>query len=338
MKNLFRYFFMVLAISTLVLTGCKDDNDDAKVVPFDLMTEYMVSANLDLPNVIGSGDTKFVTPAPANEADIATWAAGFHIMDIRGPSDFAIGHIDGAKNVPFTGILDEAAVASKPILVVCYSGQSACYATSLLRLAGYGSTKALKWGMSGWNSTFANNPSGWNSGVGDHVEGNANWVATAAPSNATFNHPSFNASAVDGPSILKERVAAVVAAGFKGVKGTDVLASPENYHINNYFNATDFSEFGHMNGAYRIQPLTVAADEIKHLSNEDKVVTYCYTGQTSAVISAYLNVLGYDAFSMKNGMNGVNNHSSVWTSGSNAGGNAKNQWKDSKPMEYPTVK
>ncbi|MCU4177613.1 rhodanese-like domain-containing protein [Carboxylicivirga sp. N1Y90] len=337
MKNLRNYLMMVLVLSTVLFTSCKDDGDDVEVSHFSLMTEHMVSASLDLPNIIGSGDTKFVTAAPATEAEITNWAAGWHIMDIRGANDFATGHITGAKNVPFTGILDEAAVATKPILIVCYSGQSACYATSLLRLAGYGSTKALKWGMSGWNSASANHNSGWNNGVGDHVDGNANWVSTAAPSNVTFNHPSFSATAVDGPSILRERVAAVIAAGFKGVAGTTVLANPDEYHINNYFNETDYSEFGHMNGAFRIQPLTVANDEIKYLSNEDKVVTYCYTGQTSAVISAYLNVLGYDAVSMKNGMNGINNHSTVWTTGANASGNAKNQWKDTKPMEYPTI-
>ena len=35
--------------------------------------------------------------------------------------------------------------------------------------------------------------------------------------------------------------------------GTDVLESPSNYFVNNYFSATDYTGFGHIANAYRIK-------------------------------------------------------------------------------------
>lgn len=337
MKNQFRYLFILCAISTLILSSCKDDAT-TDVSHFDIMTDYMVANNLDLPAIISgsNGDLKFVDPGPADAASVVSWAGGYDIiMDIRGASDYAAGHIVGAENVAWGDIMTKAIAEGKSakILMVCYSGQSACYATSLLRIAGYEKAQALKWGMSGWHTDCANHASGWNSGTGDLVDSHNNWTKDLTAS-TYFNYPKFTASTSDAASILQERVNAVFAGKFKGVAGSTVLNDPGNYCINNYFNADDHAEFGHFTGAYRVQPLTVSGDEIKHLDPEATVVTYCYTGQTSAIISAYLNVLGYNAVSMKNGMNGINNHSEIWTSGTNNAANSKNQWKSSKPKEY----
>jgi rhodanese-related sulfurtransferase len=117
--------------------------------------------------------------------------------------------------------------------------------------------------------------------------------------------------------------------GFKTATGTDVLNNPTSYFINNYFSETDYSGFGHVDGAYRVHPLTLADDLTKNLDPAGKIVTYCYTGQASAVITAYLNVLGYDAYSMTFGMNGIYNNNTAWTT---------NQWGgDSNPKNLSTV-
>lgn len=334
MKNVIKQTLWMVALVAMVFTSCKEETSE-KISAFDVMTTYMAANSLDLNNIIGTKGQPdfFVTKAPSDAADITSWAQGFYIMDIRASADYTKGFIPGAKNVKFTDILTEAAKAGdKPILVVCYSGQSACFATSLLRLYGYPKTKALKWGMSSWNNTCASHDFGWNNGTGDHVAGNANWKTSGAPAaNQTFAYPSFSATSTDGQAILKERVEAIVAGGFKGVKGTDVLTTPANYHINNFFPETDFDAFGHFDGAYRIKPVTIVGDEIKYLNPEMPVVTYCYTGQTSAVISAFLRVVGYDAVSLKNGMNSINNSHAHWPT-------VKNQWGgDSNPHDYATV-
>jgi rhodanese-related sulfurtransferase len=50
--------------------------------------------------------------------------------------------------------------------------------------------------------------------------------------------------------------------------------------------------------------MNLAAD-LKTLPTDKPVVVYCYTGQTSAFMAAYLRLLGYDAKSLKFGTNGM---------------------------------
>lgn len=331
MKKISLYLIGLLLIPALLLTSCDrgDDPADGTVVStakFTLMTDYMVQNGLDINNILLNADgEKFVVAAP-DAADLTTFLDTYHIVDIRSADAYNTSHISGAVNVAMGDLLTEAASATKPMLIVCYTGQTACYATALLRLYGYSHTKALKWGMSGWNPSTAGP---WNGNTSDIADGDANWVYSAAPTNVTFDNPTITSSLTDGEAILKAQVEAVLAGGLKGVDASAVLANPGNYFINNYFSETDYSGFGHINGAYRINPLTLSNDVYKNLDPDAQVVTYCYTGQTSAVITACLNVLGYDAYSLKFGMNGLYNSNPAW---------ASNQWGgDSGPKDLPLV-
>ena len=229
MKKISLLLIGLFLIPTLFLTSC-DKGDDTLVVQTPaqtLMADYMLTANLDLPAVTSG----FVASAPATEADVPAFLDKYYIVDIRGAADYATSHIKGAKNVAFANILAEGAAAgTKPVLIVCYTGQTACYATSLMRMYGYSATVALKWGMSGWNSTTATS---WNNGIGNIAEGNSNWSYDAAPANKVFTKPTFTSLSTSGETILKNRVEQVVADGFKTAKSVDVLATPSNYFINN---------------------------------------------------------------------------------------------------------
>lgn len=334
MKKLTLFLIGLLIVPTLFLTSCDrgDDPSDPTVISTPaakLMTDYMVQNNLDINNILVNTDgEKFVVAPPATVDLVDDFLGKYYIMDIRSSDHFLAAHVTGAKNVAFANILTEAANATKPILVVCYTGQTACFATGLLRMYGYSHTFALKWGMSGWNPDTA---ASWNNAItGNPAQGHANWTNAGAPSNIVYEAPALSSLSTDAETILKERVAAVVALGFQGVNATDVLANPSNYFINNFFSETDYLGFGHINGAYRINPLTLADGSYLGLdpAANAKVVTYCYTGQTSAVITACLRVLGYDAYSLKFGMNGLYNSNPVW---------ASNKWSSSVPKNFPTI-
>ncbi|MCB0472593.1 MAG: rhodanese-like domain-containing protein [Flavobacteriaceae bacterium] len=330
MKKLSLFLIGLLLIPSLFLTSCDrgDDLDQGGIVAektFDVLKDYMTDNSLDINNIT----TGFVTPAP-DAAGLNDFLSKYYILDIRSASAFSTSHIEGAKNIAFADILTEATNAGgKPILMVCYTGQTACYATALLRLYGYTDTVALKWGMSGWNSETAGP---WNSNIGDIAKGSANWTNSAAPTLIPFTDPDLGSTSKDGETILKERVEAVVADGFKTVTGAEVLNSPSSYFINNFFTEAAYTSFGHIANAYRISPLTLTNGEYKNLnpSASAKVVTYCYTGQTSAVVTAVLRVLGYDAYSLTFGMNGLYHSNPSFTS---------NQWGvDSNPKELPLIK
>lgn len=331
MKKLTLIFIGLFLVPTLFLTSCDEGEESVYVEPtFTTLKNYMINNGYDTSNIITNDDgEKFVVAAPATD-DYDAFIAKYYIIDIRSSDDFNNGHIYGAKNVAFSTILDEganAASAGKPALVVCYTGQTACYATALMRMYGYTNTRALKWGMSGWNETTAGS---WNSKIGaEEANGHANWSYDSAPSNLVFSDPDITSLKTDGEEILKSRVELVVSEGFKTASGTDVLNNPDDYFINNYFSETDYGSFGHIAGAYRILPLTLADNSYLNLDSSSSVVTYCYTGQTSAVMTAVLRVLGYDAYSMTFGMNGIYNTNTAW---------ASNQWGvDSNPKSLTLI-
>lgn len=306
MKNV-KFLYLILFVFAVSFYSCEDEVSELQ--PAEVVADYLKAQSMDLPSILTNADgQKFVTAAPA-DGDLSAK----YIVDIRSADAYAAGHIAGAKNVAFGDILTEAASADKPILVVCYTGQTACYATSLLRLYGYSDAQALKWGMSGWCSTTDS----WTGNIADIADGHGNWTTDVAPASMTFEYPDFDNLSTEGQALLKERVEKVVAEGFKGVNGSEVINNPSDYFINNYFSEADYVGFGHIDGAYRILPLSIADGSVKNLDPSKKVVTYCYTGQTSAVITAFLRVMGYDAYSLKFGMNGLYNSNSSWKS---------NQW------------
>lgn len=325
MNKLMRIFLVLALVPALILTSCKKDNDETTFDAQKALTKYLVANNMDINTILGSGATSFVTSSPA-AADVSTFIASKYIIDIRTADEFAQGRIEGAHRVDLKNILTEAAKADKPILVVCKSGQTATHAVALLRLSGYANATALKWGMSGWNSTLDI----WSTNIGSIAEGNANWVSDAAPANLTFASPTFSSTDTIPANILKARVAAVLEEGFRTIQPADVLANPANYFINNYFSEVDYAGFGHVKGAYRINPLLVGEAQVNFLDPSKEVLTYCYTGQTSGAITAYLRVIGYNAKSIMWGMNKFYNSNTAWAE-------SPNKWKSTMAKNLPIV-
>ena len=298
MKTYIKFLFVLLVIPMILTTGCKEEATDKFVV----LKDYMVENNMDVTDVING----WITGASAvvNEADGTV--PDYYVMDIRAAADYDAGHIKGAVNSSLGNILADAASATKPILVVCYTGQSAGHAVTALRLSGYPDAKVLKWGMSGWNPQFSG-PWLANSGAenGNKGIGHANWTLPAdIAADSEYDNPVFDTQETDGAAILAERVNEMIS-GFNGVASGDVLENPGNYFINNYWDLADTEHYGHIAGSHRIKPLTLEGGEYTKLDPDATVVTYCWTGQTSSMMTAYLKVLGYDSKSLKFGVNSM---------------------------------
>jgi rhodanese-related sulfurtransferase len=304
MKKLFQILFLSAILSVVFFSSCKESTDPVPENPiedpeFDALATYLVAENLDLPDILSS----WIVSAPA-EADLATFLDKYDILDLRSSTNFGEGHIEGATNTTLAGVLDAASGKTKPILVVCYTGQTAGHATVALRLSGYTDAVVLKWGMSGWNSATSGS---WANSIGNAADGSSGWIAPtgAITDAATFEAPALSTGETSGEAILAARVTEMLNGGFKGVGNTAVLDNPTDYFVNNYWAATDVEHYGNISGAYRANPLTLENGEILNLNVSKQVVTYCWTGQTSSMITAYLSVLGYDAASLKFGTNGM---------------------------------
>jgi len=310
MKKFTKFLVLLALLPMLFLSSCKDDNDVTGVdnPAFETLQSYLVDNQMDLNQIISTTENgKFATKT----------IEGKYIIDIRSKADFDAKHLDGAVNSTLGNILEAAKLADKPILIVCKTGQTAGRAVVALRLSGYPKAALLKWGMSGQDVSGP-----WDSNIGDAALGHANWTDDAPVNPSTFPAPVLYTTKTEGAEILKERVQAMLDNTAWSVANSAVLASPENYQINNYFSETDWNGFGHFKGAYRLNPLTLNGSQVFNLNPAEEIVTYCYTGQTSSIITAYLHVLGYDkAKSLLFGMNGLNNSHTQWTENTNITGN-----------------
>lgn len=301
MKAFKKVLIWIAILPFVLVISCKDNDPAPANDNFTVLTDYMVANSMDLGDVVSG----WITPPPASEADVASFVATYYIMDIRSASDYAAGHIEGAVNSTLGTIVADATQATKPILVVCYTGQSAAHATVALRLSGHPDAKVLMWGMSGWRSDLAGSWLGNSGDNGNIGVGNSNWVTTSTADPQAFDAPTWTTTSTDPAEMLAERVAYMTSDGFKGVASADVLANPSNYFINNFWDAASVEKYGHIATSFRINPLTITNGEIRNLDPTKTIVTYCWTGQTSSMITAYLTVLGYNAKSLKFGANSM---------------------------------
>jgi rhodanese-related sulfurtransferase len=308
MKNLFKLAILLAFVPVLFLNSCKEDEPDA-VNAYLTLKSYMVTNALDLPDLAKNWIVDPKSTAMGGPIDsVTSTMPGYHVFDIRSAADYASGHIKNAVNVALKDVVTTAAnYTDKPIIVVCFTGQTAGQAVMALRLSGFANAVVLKWGMAGWNSAYKGL---WvsNSGVevqanGNKAVGNASWVTTAAPANGSFAEPVWTSTSTDGAAILKERVQAVLDAGFSPASSDDVLANPSNFAVVNYWSNEDYMKFGHFSGAFNLPTIALAGDLIKAFDPSREELVYCYTGQTSSIATFWLNVLGYKTKGISFGAN-----------------------------------
>ncbi len=292
----YKYLIILLALLlSIFISGCSTSTENENV-EFTTLVNYLVDHDLDIPDILSD----WIVPASAIKDNLSD----YYIIDIRSATDFQAGHIPGAVNSSLANILETAQnnTSGKPIVVVCYTGQSAAHAVVALRLSGYKTAKVLKWGMSGWHSDFDK----WTPNCGDVAVNHPNWTTDPPAATKEYDHPILNTGKKEGAEILKERVKALLNSGFQGISGQTVLDNPEDYFINNYWPESAWNQYGHIKGAYRLYDnFSLSNGAYKYLNPDATIVTYCWTGQTSSMITAYLTVLGYKAKSLKFGANGM---------------------------------
>ena len=300
------FLLVVIFISATALFSSFTSINNSKLNPpdeFETLVNYLEANN----NFINGGLPLIM----ADEVKKNMKDSKFHIIDIRSDSWFEFGHIKGAANVKSADLLTyfestiNAADFDK-IVLVCYSGQSAAYYASLLRIAGYDNVYSMKWGMSSWRVDFADNS--WNKNIKNDFVDKLETTDNVKPEKGA--HPILNTGKIEAEDILKARLEELFATPYKEfiVKSPDVFENPSNYFIVNYVNEENYTN-GHIPGAVRYEPnssLSTTVDLLT-LPSDKQVVVYETTGQKAAYVIAYLNILGYKTGNVAYGENSFMN-------------------------------
>ncbi|MCX7880062.1 MAG: rhodanese-like domain-containing protein [Ignavibacteria bacterium] len=303
-------YYSILSIVLLLLfvISCSEDTSEPTVPEAEVLAKFLESTespygkdyvNTDLPSIVDAATLK--TDLEAGKA---------YVIDVRAAADFAQGRIKGAKNVAISDIVNhiKTVEVSKydKIVIVCYTGQSAGFCASILRLLGYKNVFSLKFGMCSWHSDFAKR---WRDVVAQGNKYAAQFEKTPREKNPLGSMPELKTGKTKGIEILQARVDAVLKDGWTPatITADAVFQNLSNYYIVNYWPEAQYLDPGHIPGAVNYVPKTSLKFDthLRTLPTNKPIVIYCYTGQTSAFLVAYLRILGYDAKSLLFGANGM---------------------------------
>ena len=300
-------FLIALFISASVMLSSFANTNNPNVNPpdeFETLVEYL-EANVnflqeELPLVM------------ADEVRKNLKNAAYHVIDIRSDSWFEYGHIKNAANVKAADLLNYFENTISPsdyekIVLVCYSGQSAAYFSSLLRIAGYDNVYSMKWGMSSWREDFAENS--WLKNIKNEFADKLETTENIKPE--VGEHPTLSTGKIEAKEILKARLAELFAKPYKEfiVKSPEVFETPENYFVVNYCGSKENYTNGHVPGAIQYKPgeSLLSTSDLYTLPTDKRVLVYETTGQKAAYVIAYLNVLGYKTGNLAYGQNSFMN-------------------------------
>ncbi len=302
----FKSFLFGILFITFFVASC-DKEEEVVVNEAEVLVEYLESADSPLgKDYVNTDLAAIITATDVHTLNVTDQ---IYIIDIRSAADFAVGHIENAVNVTFANLLNHIeGVDLTPytkVAIACYTGQTACYATTLLRLMGYSKVYALKFGMASWHADFA---ALWNNAKSNLYA--TQFVTTSTAKGEKGELPVLETGKTTGEEILETRINEAFTIGFSDatkVSSTTLFAGLSNYYIVNYWPAAQYADPGHVPGAIQYEPkqtLKLSVD-LKTLPTDKPIAVYCYTGQGSAALVAYLRLLGYDAKTVMFGANGM---------------------------------
>jgi rhodanese-related sulfurtransferase len=232
------------------------------------------------------GEEAFVEKVKAGE--------DLFVLDIRQPDVYNEGHVKGAVNVPWGPDAMPAALDKLPgdetIYVYCYTAQTANQAVALLNFAGF-EAKSVRFG--------------WNLGI-SQVDGYEEIVETEANELGGATDYEINSDVKAAIEDYYAGLADVSDSMYKNYKiAEDMLKmaidSDADMMVVSIRQPGAFAE-GHIEGAVNIPWGAGMEQYFGQLPQDQKLVVYCYTGQTAGQAVAGLRMLGYDAVSLNGGM------------------------------------
>lgn len=212
------------------------------------------------------------------------------VLDIRSAEDYAAGHIQGAINVPYGVAVAESLDKIPddiPVLVYCYSGQTASQTIALLNLAGKDA-----YNVSG----------GFNNGISKE-EAAAGLMTTEE---TTFGEETYAVDA-DIQTAIEDyyKQTANETYGKNNISAAQLAELMENSAdeicVVDLRSAEDYAA-GHIEGAINLPYGKGMQENFSILPTNKTLILQCYSGQTASQTMAGLRVMGYTAYNLSGGM------------------------------------
>lgn len=316
--------YSIISLFLIFSTACLEDLNEPPVVKYSYSAELITEIETN---------TDFINTDPYDIIRSATQirnVEGMYLyLDIRTPEEFTFGHIPGARNLNISELIDTLSLINyrryKRVTVVSKTGHKAAYAASLLRIYGFANILSLDYGMGQWHADFSEP---WiNARSDSYWWSSYNRVAYAKPKVGN-KLPALN---VDDPSlstkeILRRRIRELLTdAAFENCltsieelddsyslitreydeKFIICFAEQDLYNYTYTFRnvAPPVTRGGHPPGAVMYSSLQDFKGSVDLLSLPltREITIYDYNGQSSAILTAYLRLLGYDAKFLKFG-------------------------------------
>jgi rhodanese-related sulfurtransferase len=295
---------MILALSIFAIS-CSEETTEPTIDEAQVLLDYL-EANGDFINTLAPT----VKTASAIHTTLIASPNTIYVIDTRLPADFANGHVKNAVNVELKDLLTHMrsidVTKYEQIILTCFTGQTAAYGASLLRLMGYDKVHSMKWGMAAWNKTLA---SKWTNSISNMRVTQLETTTNAKPAKGKL--PVIKTGKKTGADILEARVNKLLAEGYSVATVTNqvVYDNLSKYFICNYWPEPEYLNPGHIPGAFQYTPKKAfkSSEDLLTLPTNKEIVLYCYTGQTSSYVAPYLRLLGYDAKSLLFGANSMIN-------------------------------
>lgn len=225
------------------------------------------------------------------------------VLDIRQAADYNKGHVKGAVNAPFSpnmGSFLDKLPKDKPVMVYCYTGQTAGQTVVLLNIAG---VQARSVNL-GYTLGISKVP-----GVEALIETTPH---AFPPTNATYD-PAIQKIFTDYFADLAKTNGTIYANNIISEEEAKKILDSGDSSVQfvSVRSAADYAK-GHIKGAINIPWGKGMQAGFSVLPKNKKLIVYCYTGQTAGQTVAALRVMGYDAVSLRGGMGMPSNAPSGW--------------------------
>jgi rhodanese-related sulfurtransferase len=306
MKLIFLRITIVIFTLSGMFASCSRNGDSAtEPMPLSQKTLLLLDWFEKNGNYINSPEIPSIMDAQN------VWAMreeNIHIIDLRDPEDFREGHIEHAVNLHQTEVLDYFIstidpAAFKSIFFVCYDLSISGYVAGAMRLIGYDNVFAIRFGMSGWDRNVAEKY--WLANTGNQLIGKLE--TKGFPKNKAGNFPALSAAGNSGFEIALERAREVLKHKQEEFTITiaEFLENPDGFYTICYWPEDKYMSNGHLQGAVQYDPKkSLSRDTYLNTLPLDKpTIVYCYSGQHSTFVAAYLRMLGYDSRSLAYGAN-----------------------------------